>query len=62
MTSMHHHSPSPEFPFASLLRSSDRELILVQLMTSVWETILQLPVLAETGMEGMKFGRRTCCC
>jgi hypothetical protein len=47
MTSIHHHGLSPEFPFASLLRSSDRELILVQLMTSVWETILQLPILVR---------------
>jgi hypothetical protein len=49
MTSIQHHSGSAEFPFASLLRSSDRELILVQLMTSVWETILQLPILARDG-------------
>jgi hypothetical protein len=52
MTSIHHHGVSSEFPFASLLRSSDRELILVQLMTSVWETILQLPILARDGHDG----------
>jgi hypothetical protein len=40
MTSIDHHVLSPGVPFASLLRSSDRERILVQLMTSVWETIL----------------------
>lgn len=44
MTSIHDHGVSSEFPFAFLPRSSDRELILVQLMTSVWETILQLPL------------------
>jgi hypothetical protein len=49
MTSIHHPGVSSEFPFASLLRSSDRELILVQLMTSVWETILQLPILPREG-------------
>jgi hypothetical protein len=52
MTSIDHHAVSPEFPFASLLRSSDRERILVQLMTSVWETILQLPILARDGHDG----------
>jgi hypothetical protein len=44
MTSLHPHAVSPEFPFASLLRSSARERILVQLMASVWETILQLRI------------------
>jgi Chemotaxis phosphatase CheX len=52
MTSIDHHAVSSEFPFASLLRSSDRERILVQLMTSVWETILQLPILPRDGHEG----------
>ena len=52
MTSTHHRSASPEFPFASMLRSADRELILVQLMTSVWETILQLPILAREDHDG----------
>jgi chemotaxis protein CheX len=43
-------TPTPdhqEFPFAVLLRSSDRERLLVQLMASVWETILQLPLLVR---------------
>jgi hypothetical protein len=53
MTSIdHHHAAASEFPFASLLRSSDRERILVQLMTSVWETILQLPILAREDHDG----------
>jgi hypothetical protein len=52
MTPTDHHTRSPEFPFASLLRSSDRQRILVQLMTSVWETILQLPLLARGGHYG----------
>jgi hypothetical protein len=52
MTSIHHHGVSSEFPSPSPLRSSDRELILVQLMTSVWETILQLPILARDGHDG----------
>jgi chemotaxis phosphatase CheX-like protein len=52
MTSIDHRAVSPEFPFASLLRSSDRERILVQLMTSVWETILQLPILPREGHDG----------
>jgi hypothetical protein len=52
MTSIDHHAASPDFPFASLLRSSDRERILVQLMTSVWETILQLPILAREDYNG----------
>ena len=52
MTSIEHHLASPKFPFASLLRSSDRERILVQLMASVWETILQLPILARDGHNG----------
>jgi CheY-specific phosphatase CheX len=52
MSSIHHHGVSPEFPFASLLWSSDRERILVQLMTSVWETILQLPILVRDGHDG----------
>jgi hypothetical protein len=41
-----------EFPFAALLRSSDRERLLVQVMASVWETILQLPILARHGHDG----------
>jgi hypothetical protein len=52
MTSTDRRGVSPEFPFASLLRSSDRERILVQLMTSVWETILQLPILPREGHDG----------
>jgi Chemotaxis phosphatase CheX len=52
MTSIDHHPVSCEFPFASLLRSSDRERILVQLMTSAWETILQLPFLPRDAHEG----------
>jgi hypothetical protein len=51
MTSIDRYAVSPEFPFASLFRSSDRERILVQLMTSVWETILQLPILAREGHD-----------
>ena len=52
MASIDHHAVSPEFPTASLLRASDRERILVQFMTSVWETILQLPILARKGDDG----------
>jgi hypothetical protein len=52
MTPIDPHAESPESPFAALLRSSDRERILVQLMTSVWETILQLPILARDGHYG----------
>ena len=51
MTSIHHHGVPSEFPFASLPRSSNGELILVQLMTSVWETILQLSFLARDGHD-----------
>jgi hypothetical protein len=43
MTSLHPHGVSPEFPFASQLRSSDRERILVQLMTSAWITHAREP-------------------
>jgi len=52
MTSAEQCAASPEFPFASLPRSSDREGILVQLMASVWETILQLPILPRDGHTG----------
>jgi hypothetical protein len=52
MTSIERYAASPEFPFASLLRASDREGILVQLMASVWETILQLPILPRDGHPG----------
>ncbi len=52
MTSAEQYAASPEFPFASLLRSSDREGILVQLMASVWETILQLPIVPRDGHVG----------
>ncbi len=40
-----------EFPFAAGLGSTDRERLLVQLMASVWETILQLPILAREGLD-----------
>jgi hypothetical protein len=43
MTSIEHHAESPELLFAALLRLSDRERILVQVMALVGETILQLP-------------------
>jgi chemotaxis protein CheX len=36
-----------EFPFAGKLRSRDREQMLVQIMASVWETTLELPLLAR---------------
>lgn len=36
-----------EFPFAGKLRSSDREQMLVQVVASVWETLLGLPILAR---------------
>ena len=52
MTSIDHHAILPSFPSASLLRSSDGERILVQLMTSVWETILQLAILPWEGHHG----------
>jgi chemotaxis protein CheX len=32
-----------QFPFAAMLRATDRDRLLVQLMASVWENILQLP-------------------
>jgi hypothetical protein len=32
-----------EYPFAAMLRSGDRDRLLVQLVASVWENILQLP-------------------
>ena len=46
MTTTHDHL---EFPFAVLIQCSDRERLLVQLMASVWETILQLPILGPGG-------------
>ena len=52
MTSIEPHATVSEFPFASLVRSSDRERIPVQFMASVGETILQLPILARDGHDG----------
>lgn len=41
-----------EYPCASLLRSSDRERILVQVMASVWDSILRLPLLLRAQPDG----------
>jgi hypothetical protein len=42
-----------EFPFATLLRSSDRDQILVRLVVAVWDSLLQFPILvrAEHGED-----------
>jgi chemotaxis protein CheX len=45
---------SPEisdYPFATLLRASDRAQILCQVIQSVWDTALGLPVLPREGDE-----------
>lgn len=34
----------PEFPFTARVRASDRERLLVDLVTSVWATTLDLPI------------------
>ena len=36
-------SGSAQYPFAPLLRAGDRDPILVQIMASVWESILKMP-------------------
>jgi chemotaxis protein CheX len=52
MMSSDHPALHAEFPFAGKLRSSDRDEMLVQLMASVWETMLGLPILArESGQQ-----------
>ena len=42
-----------EFPFATLLRSSDRDQILIRLVVAVWDSLLQFPILirAEHGAD-----------
>jgi len=38
-----------EFPFAALLRATDRERLLMQIVASVWDNILELPIQAREG-------------
>jgi hypothetical protein len=36
---------TPEYPFAAMIWASDRDRRLVQVMASVWESILRVPLL-----------------
>lgn len=51
---------STDYPFAALVRATDRDRILVQIMASVWESILGLPILPRPerdAAEGEGTGR-----
>jgi chemotaxis protein CheX len=45
-------APCP-YPFATLLRSVDRDRLLVQLVAAVWDSILSLPILPREGSEDL---------
>jgi hypothetical protein len=40
-----------EFLIAALLRATDRERLLVQLMASIWDNILELPIQPRENLE-----------
>lgn len=48
-------APGP-YPFATLLRSVDRDRLLVQLVAAVWDSILSLPILPREGSEDLDSG------
>ncbi|HEU5169534.1 MAG TPA: chemotaxis protein CheX [Gemmatimonadales bacterium] len=44
---------SPEFPFTSRSRMTDRDALLTQIVTSVWAAMLELPVLVRQGRDNL---------
>jgi chemotaxis protein CheX len=54
-TNTEHRGPTTPgaYPFATLLRSTDRDRLLTQLVAAVWDSILSLPILPRDGSEDL---------
>jgi CheY-specific phosphatase CheX len=48
--------PAPEYPFSPQTRAADRDRILIDIVASVWDSMLGLPILVRDGQEDLDHG------